>query len=414
MQKTYRPMVFVLLAISLGIVTGMASVPFFHELATIISDIFIKFLRLISVPIIFLAILSTIIGMKNFAMVKTLGGRVLKYTLLTTVIASLVALVMYRWISPVTVNIDAATAAAIPEQATYLSVVLSMIPNNIALAFVENNVLGVVMIAFILGFATLTLPERQLGILHGFFDSFFQVFLKVAKGLIVLLPIGVWAFTALFVIEARVDSGQLSTISKYLACVLAANLIQAFVVLPLFLKCKGVSPLRVFKAVSPALLTAFFSKSSSATLPLTMKCLSEEGKVSKKVTNFSLPICSVINMNGCAAFILITVLFVAMDAGISFTFPEMLLWAGLATIAAVGNASVPMGCYFLASAFLLGMNVPLHLMGVILTVFVFLDMVETALNVWSDCAVTTVVDKEEKALGALPVDDADDSVVIVK
>lgn len=99
-------------------------------------------------------------------------------------------------------------------------------------------------------------------------------------------------------------------------------------------------------------------------------------------------------MNGCAAFILIAILFVSAEAGLYFTWPMMLFWVLIATLAAIGNASVPMGCYFLSSAFLIGMGIPIEVMGLILPIYSFIDMVETALNIWSDIAVTCIVNKE--------------------
>jgi Na+/H+-dicarboxylate symporter len=116
--------------------------------------------------------------------------------------------------------------------------------------------------------------------------------------------------------------------------------------------------------------------------------------MSPKVANFTLPLCTTINMNACAAFILTTVLFVSMSNGIIFSAAEMFLWIFIATLAAIGNAGVPMGCYFLASAFLAAMNVPLNILGVILPFYTMIDMLESAINVWSDSCVAAVVDKE--------------------
>ena len=164
--------------------------------------------------------------------------------------------------------------------------------------------------------------------------------------------------------------------------------------LPLFLKWKGISPIKTARGMMRALTIAFLSKSSNATLPITIECAQTNLKVSKRVANFSLPLCAVINMNGCAAFILITVLFVSMSHGVIFSMTDMLLWVIIATIAAIGNAGVPMGCYFLASALLTSMGVPLYIMGIILPIYTLIDMVETALNVWSDACVAVVVNEE--------------------
>lgn len=131
---------------------------------------------------------------------------------------------------------------------------------------------------------------------------------------------------------------------------------------------------------------------------MAMRCAEENVKISKKVANFSLPLCTTINMNACAAFILTTVLFVSMSNGVTFSPAEMVVWIFIATIAAVGNAGVPMGCYFLSSAFLAAMNVPLNILGVILPFYTLIDMLESAINVWSDSCVTAVVNHEVKGV----------------
>jgi Na+/H+-dicarboxylate symporter len=106
-------------------------------------------------------------------------------------------------------------------------------------------------------------------------------------------------------------------------------------------------------------------------------------------------------MNACAGFILITVLFVSMSNGVTSSPIEMILWVVIATIAAIGNAGVPMGCYFLSTAFLAAMNVPLHILGIILPFYTLIDMLESAINVWSDSCVAAVVDKELKQTAEL-------------
>ncbi|MBI3211548.1 MAG: cation:dicarboxylase symporter family transporter, partial [Simkania negevensis] len=121
--------------------------------------------------------------------------------------------------------------------------------------------------------------------------------------------------------------------------------------------------------------------------------------ISDKVSRLTLPLCSIINMNGCAAFILITFLFVSHQEGLYYSMLGATFWIFMATLAAIGNAAVPMGCYFLTSALLAGMGVSLKTMGLILPLYPFFDMVETALNVWSDSCVTALVDQEAKEEG---------------
>jgi Na+/H+-dicarboxylate symporter len=281
----------------------------------------------------------------------------------------------------------------VKTQGSYFKYIQQIIPSNIVRPFSENNVIGVLFIALLFSLSIIALPQDNRKILHQFFSSLYAAIMKMTTWIVKLMPFAIWAFITLFIHDLH-EGLEIESLALYLGTVIAANLIQGFVILPLLLKFKGISPLRTAKGMWPALSVAFFTKSSNAALPMAMKCAEERVGVSRRVASFSLPLCTTINMNGCAAFILITVLFVSMSNGISFTPIEMILWIFLATIAAVGNAGVPMGCYFLASAFLATMNVPLNILGVILPFYTIIDMVETALNVWSDSCVATIVDRE--------------------
>jgi len=395
-KNIYSSLYVVLAALLLGVLAGFSGLTFFHHLATALSTVFIKLLQLISIPIIFLAIISTIISMGTISRFKRLGSAVFKYTVLTTLLAASIALIVFLVIDPVdhTQTLHQELATSDSDHKGYLATILGMIPNNIVAAFAENNVIGIAFVAFLFGIVTLHLPEENKTVLHHLFSSLFQLLLKVASYIIYFLPVAIFSFTTLIIEETRTNDSQLDKILLFLACVLIANFIQAIVVLPLLLKAKGIPVLSTLRSVMPALVMAFFSRSSSATLPMTLDCFNQHNPQAKSVASFSLPLCTVINMNGCAAFILIAVLFVSISNGIEFSLLHMLAWIVFATLAAIGNASVPMGCYFLATAFLLAMGVDTTLMGQILMVYVIIDMVETALNVWSDCVVTTVVSKE--------------------
>jgi Na+/H+-dicarboxylate symporter len=292
---------------------------------------------------------------------------------------------------------------AIPAQdGSYLSFFLKIIPSNFVEAFLENNVIAIAFVAFLFGIGSLKLPTENRQTLHLFFSSLFKLVLKITELVILLMPIGIWAFTTLLFEELQDNFSHFYPLVLYLSCVLGANLLQGFVVLPILLKSKGISPWKTAKGSIKALLLAFFSKSSNATLPVTLQCAENQLRIAPKVANFSLPLCTVINMNGCAAFIFTTVLFVAKMHGVAFSPMDFGMWVLLATLAAIGNAGVPMGCFFLSTTFLIGMDVPLITMGLILPFYAFLDMVETALNVWSDLCVTAIVDRELKLEEKIP------------
>jgi len=186
--------------------------------------------------------------------------------------------------------------------------------------------------------------------------------------------------------------------------VLGSNAIQIFIVIPLFLLVRGLNPLYVFRKMAPALAVALFTKSSAGTLPVTLASAEQNLKVDPRVSRFVLPICTTINMNGCAAFILITSLFVMQNAGIDLSFGSMVLWLFIAVLAAIGNAGVPMGCYFLTLSLMSSIGAPIGLMGVILPIYTIIDMIETAENVWSDSSVCAMTDHD--LAGKLDDDDA--------
>lgn len=382
-------------AIGVGIVAGLLNYPWLVSLSTILSTITVKTLQLISLPIIFFSILSTLTRIENLSKLKNVGLKVLKYTFWTTGAAATTALLLYLLIAPTTPMGDG--HEKVLTSFNWVDTLLSIYPSNVIGAFSENNVMGVVWIGAILGIAITLLPQEQKEPLSKFFSAFFAAILKIAHFMIYLLPFGVFAFVALFVREVS-EKGIViyKPLMLYLAVVIGANLIQGLIILPIFLIGKGISPIKTFKGVMEAITVAFFTKSSNATLPITLKNVEENLQVPRSLSSFTLPICTTINMNGCAAFILTTVLFVSSSAGHLFSWWQMLGLIVIATLAAVGNAGVPMGCYFLSGALLSGFGVDLYLLGLILPAYAILDMIETALNVWSDCCITMVVNKETR------------------
>ena len=177
-------------------------------------------------------------------------------------------------------------------------------------------------------------------------------------------------------------------------------MIQFFIVIPVFLLARGLNPLQVFRKMSPAIAVALFTKSSAGTLPVTLASAEHNMKANPAVSRFVLPICTTINMNGCAAFILVTSLFVMQNAGYEMSMPTMITWLFVAVLAAIGNAGVPMGCYFLTLSLMSGIGAPIGIMGVILPIYTIIDMIETAENVWSDSAVCAMTDHDLK--GKIP------------
>lgn len=386
-----------ILSILAGCITGWLNIASIWPVVYIIVEIFIRLLTFLSLPLIFFAIIATLSELESSAALRHIGKRLLYYITLTTWFAAIVALSCFLLfgVADIPSNWPIATSALAPED-TYLQFARQIIPDNIVRPFLENQVMAVSLMALLFGAGVLHLPPAQRHTLQPVLSALFATLLKIATTLLKFIPLVIWAFVSIAIQQYQAMPDVFQDLLLYVLAVISANVIQGLVVLPLLLWHKGISPLRSVRAMWPALLTAFFSKSSSATLPLTLSCITHRAGVSPKMANTVVPLCTALNMNGCAAFILITVLFVSAQHGIHFTTIEMMGWTVIATIAAIGNAGVPMGCFFLTSALLMSKNVPLTLMGLILPMYALFDMVETTLNVWSDACITMIMHQENE------------------
>jgi len=380
----------------LGVVTPLFKISILMTIATVITTVFIKTLSIIALPILFLSLTSILSSMGSLSEMRHISRKVLYYTLVTTFFAATLALFLFFFISPyIGFGVEPLVQAA--ESKSYLQIVLDLFPSNFLSPFLDGNAFGVVFIAFSLGLGTQFLPSEQKKFLHDGFDALFSLFLQLAKSITVVLPFAAWAFmTDLVANLNHTTASSLKMLMFFLATVISANLIQALVILPLLLLKNKISPRALFNDVSKAISISFFTKSSSAALPFSLNLIQSKSGVSKKVANFSLPLCSTINMNGCAQFILLSILFSATYYGQGISLYGFIFWLAISIFAAIGNAGVPMGCYFLASLLLTSSQLPLGFMGLILPFYPLLDMVETAINVWSDICITKITDKQIK------------------
>jgi Na+/H+-dicarboxylate symporter len=388
-------------ALVIGAVLGLLHIGTLDSLMDFIATVYIRLFQLLAVPTIALAIITTLASFGRQKDTGRIFRHALFYTLLTTFAASLVGLLLYLIIAPGNLPPDAVQKgmSAVPKNLvhlTYYDHILSVIPNNILRPILEGNVLSILLLAFAVGIALARMPEsKPKGTLMNFFQGMQDLLFMLIRGLIWTLPLGILAFAAQ--LSAQVGAGVvMDSLGKYVAVILGGNLLQFFVVLPLFLLARGINPLYVFRKMTPAVLMALFTKSSAATLPVTMESAENRLGVSPKVARFVLPICTTINMNGCAAFILVTSLFVMQNGGMPLTVSTMLLWVLISVITAIGNAGVPMGCYFLTFSLMAGIGAPVGIMGIILPIDTIIDMIETAENVWSDSCVCAMTDHDLK------------------
>ena len=328
------------------------------------------------------------------------------YTLLTTGAAAIAGLVFYLIVAPGNlppslINAENPSPAAV-EEVSYADHLVSVIPDNIVKPFLDGNVLALLLLCFAVGIAISKMPDTQpkrslINGLTGLQDLLYMLI----RWLIAVLPIGIVAFSAQLV--AEVGSGvMLDSLGKYVLVIVAGNCSQFFIILPLFLLLKGINPIKMLKGMTPAVMMALFTKSSAATLPVTMDNSEKRVGVKPKIARFVLPICTTVNMNGCAAFIFVTSLFVMQNNGMPITWATMLTWFFISVLSAVGNAGVPMGCYFLTLSLMSGIGANVGIMGIILPIYTIIDMIETAENVWSDSCVCAITDKVMDSSKSLP------------
>ena len=395
--------IFYLIAIVLGIVNGIWGSSATQSFADFIATMFIRLFKFVAIPIIAVSIISTLSSISKSRSSGRIFRHTIFYTLFTTILAATLAALLYEVFSPENVSASISGAAAAPLSsvanaggAGYLKYIESVIPDNILAPFLSANVLSVLLISAAVGIALAQMkPSKAQETLVSLFAGLQEVLFRIVSWIIKVLPIGIFGFFS--VLAADLASGvELGGLGVYFAAVLTANFVQMLVILPLVLLARGLNPLKVAKAMLPALTVAVFSKSSAGTLPVTMASAENRLGVRRPVSRFVLPICTTINMNGCAAFILLTVVYLMQNAGADITLGTLIVWILISTLAAVGNAGVPMGCFFLSASLLAGMNVPILLMGVSLPFYAVVDAIETALNVWSDSCVAAMVDHDLK------------------
>lgn len=385
-------------ALVVGAVLGLLGISWLDEVMNFVATVYTRLFQLLAVPTIVLAVITTFatFGSKGSGRIF---GRTLTYTLLTTIAAAVVGAILYVFIAPGNLPLEAVNDTSqlspLTSQLSYSEHLLSIIPNNIVKPFLEGNVLSLLLLAFAIGIGLSKLPESEnKAVVVKFLLGLQELLFLLIRGLIWTLPLGIVAFSAQ--LSAQVSAGVVAdSIGKYVLVVLGGNVIQFFVVLPLFLLARGLNPIHVLGRMMPAVLMALFTKSSAATLPVTMDTAENRLGIRKNVARFVLPICTTINMNGCAAFILVTSLFVMQNGGTPLTWITILLWILISVISAIGNAGVPMGCYFLTLSLMSGIGAPVAVLGIILPIYTIIDMVETAENVWSDSCVAAIVDKGE-------------------
>ena len=378
-----------------------------------IGTLFLNALKMLIVPLIATSIISGVAGLGGPGTLGRLGGKTILYYLATSAIAVLVGLTIVNLVQPGVLNGVAVGALLDFETNSELvasrvagaeggvaEVFLRMLPPNIVMAAAEGQMLGVIVFCILFGYFVSRLVKEKRKQVTSFVQACFEAMMGVTGFVMRFAPIGVFGLVASVV--ADVGLGAAPPLVVFSITVLAALAIHFLIVMPLILLFVArVNPLRHYRAMAPALLTAFSTSSSSATLPITMRCVEDNAKVSSRTTGFVLPLGATVNMDGTALYECVAVMFIAQAYGITLDFGVQFTIVFAALLTSIGVAGVP-AASFVAIAVILGaVGLPVEAIGVLFVFDRILDMSRTAVNVFGDSCGAVTLARMEGETGVL-------------
>ncbi len=385
--------------IFVGLFAGLACGALFGERIVPLGDtlgaLFLRLLRMAIMPLIVASITSAVISVGSRQNLGILGAQTFGYYVVSSLAAILTGQILVNVLKPgvgSTLQLEREPEVIPAIEKGFGEILLDIIPENPFASLAEGNVLPVIFFSILLGYFITRIREPQRTQIGDLFAGLFEAMLRMTQMIVWTAPLGVFGINAKIVATTGFSAFQ--SLGFYFAVVLIGLAIHAFVTLPLVVRVvTGRSPVRHYRGMPPALITAFSTCSSIVTLPLTMRALTERSGVSKKIASFVLPIGATVNMDGTALYECVAVVFIAQVYGFDLTFSSQLLIVLTALLASIGAASVPMAGLVMMSIILSAVGLPLEAVGLIIAVDRFLDMFRTATNVLSDSVGTVVVAK---------------------
>ena len=386
----------VLLALVAGVAFGWLT-PTTAEKIGFLGDLFLRLLKMITIPLIFTSLVSGVSSLGSARSVGRVGIRTVIYYTVSTTLAITVGLTLVNIIQPGS-QLTLAGANELPEgfsttSQTLPEFLIRMVPDNIISAMASGDVLPVIVFALLFGLFLTRLNGPNVDTVQKVVDGVLEIIQALTLAIVKLAPVGIFALLAREV--ARSGPGIIWELRYYFVTVGAGLLIHATVTLPLVLFILGRrTPTKYARRMAPAVATAFSTASSSATLPLSMDC-SEKAGNRRGVTSFVLPLGATVNMDGTALYEAVAALTIAQMYGVSLELPQQALVLLTALLASVGAAGIPMAGLVMLVVVLQAVGLPLEGIGTIIAVDRVLDMMRTATNVWSDLVGTAVVNRFE-------------------
>jgi Na+/H+-dicarboxylate symporter len=373
-----------------------------------VGTMFLNGLKMIIVPLITSSIIVGVAGIGSGGNLGSLGGKTLLFYASTTLAAILVGLIIINAVAPgisngepageiLALDTDTSAVSAAVEGkgvSDVAEVFKRMVPANIVKAAAEGQMLGLIFFAILFGYFMTHLDNEYAEPLYRFWNAVFHVMMRMTEWIMLFAPIGVFALVAEVMATAGFSAAK--PLAVFAISVLAALAFHAFVTLPLMLRYIGkVNPFKTIAGASPAMLTAFSTASSSATLPITMESLEDNIGVSNKVSSFVLPLGATVNMNGTALYECAAAVFLAQAYGLELSFGVQFSIVVIALLTSIGVAGVPSASLVAIAIILAAVGLPVEAIGVLMVFDRILDMCRTSINVWGDACCATIIARLE-------------------
>lgn len=375
----------------------------------LIGTLFINGLKMVVVPLVASAIISALVNIGGGRQLGRIGAKTILYYLATTLIAVLIGLVLVNLLQPGTLadGSPAGPSLGLAEDTGAVlariegrgagdlaAVFLDFLPPNIVQAAADGQLLGLIVFCILFGAFLRTAPGRGAATLRDTIDGLYETMMRMTLFIIRFAPLGVWALIARTVTLTGADA--IGPLAWFFATVVLALAIHVFVVMPLLIRLLARrSPWRHLRAMTPALLTAFSSASSAATLPLTMECVEKRAGVSNRTAGLVLPMGATVNMDGTALYECVAALFIAQAYGLELSFGIQFTVVVMALLTSIGVASIPSASLVAITVILGAIGLPAEGIGLILATDRILDMFRTAVNIYGDSVGAVLIGRSE-------------------
>ncbi len=388
----------IIIALVLGVIVGLicyftGTADFTAKFLKPFGDIFVNLLKFIVVPVVLLSMIQGILSMGDMKKVGSVGGKTVGYFMGTTAVACVVGLIMANLF----LGLDLFPTLALGDTTYeakqfdgFMSVLIGIFPSNMWSAFVNANMLQVIVIALFLGGSMLAAGEKS-QLCRDFVDSAYAVIEQLMTFIISLSPIGVFTYMAW--VTAVQGAQILGSLALVLLCAYIGYFIHAVIVYSFSAKVfAGMSPVAFFKGAVPAMIFAFTSASSAATLPVSKECADKMG-ADKDISSFVLPLGATVHMDGTAIYQCVATVFLATCAGVELTLTQMIMVVAIATLSAIGTAGTPGAGVIMLTMVLGTLGIPVDYIGLIIAVDRLFDMGRTTMNITGDIVGALCVTK---------------------